>query len=85
MIKFFIFVESFELSDDCLTMLEMGLVVELTGRVAIASVIELSSDLTNLKDILYLYFNFTHPFITRNSIVRILYMLIGYTFYCCLQ
>ena len=71
MIKFFIFVESFELSDDCLTMLEMGLVVELTGRVAIASVIELSSDLTNLKDILYLYFNFTQPslFITRNSIV----------------
>ena len=42
-------------------MLEMGLVVELTGSVAIASVIELSSDLTNLKDILYLYFNFTQP------------------------
>ena len=58
MVKFFIFIESFELSDDCLTMLEIELVVELSGRVAIASVIELSSDFTNLKDILYLYFKF---------------------------
>ena len=58
MIKFFNFVESFELSDDCLTMLEIELVAELSGRVAIASAIELYSDFTNLKDILDLYFSF---------------------------